>query len=300
MAIIPESISGNDSTRPLRQLLVEFFERSGIPNRFRWNGMDPIVRDRALERAKGLHLGISDNELERYLTVGLVIAVTAFGHTPRDVQVEIALYTFFCTMADDSVMSHEMLREFVPRIFRGEPQLHPILAELLKELSILRQYFTPYSSNIITTNTMDFFSAEMFLRDEGGSDSGSANSTEYVDYIRWKTGIGEAYAAFIWPCSMFPQTKTYIQAIPDAIQFICLCNDLLSYYKEAQAGETDNYVSHRTAGGQSPMDTLEEMVNRLVVLDGRIKAILGEGAEKAAWESFASGPSGKPQSANKA
>jgi len=261
-----------------------------VSNHFRWNGMDPVVKGKALDIAKSWNLGLPDGVLDKYLTVGLVIAITAYGHTPFDTQVAIALYTLCCTIADDTIMSNEILREFVPRFFDGQPQLHPILTHLVEELTILRKQYSSYSGNALVISTLEFINAEMFLRDEGGSELRAREATDYVDYIRWKTGVGEAYGAFIWPRALFPETKTYIQAMPNALQFICLCNDLMSYYKEATAGETDNYVSQWTVVcGQTALDTLEAMTTRLVNLDERVKAVLGNTPERRAWELFTAG-----------
>ena len=49
-------------------------------------------------------------------------------------------------------------------------------------------------------------------------------------------------------------------------------------------------MSQRTAVfGRTDLDTLSETVDRLVDLDRKIKAVLGNTAEKRAWESFAGG-----------
>ncbi|TCD67994.1 terpene cyclase [Steccherinum ochraceum] len=273
-----------------RQLLLDFIKRTGVSDNFHWGGMDTTVSSKALEIAKSWNLGLSDAVLEKYLWVGLVIGTTGYRHTPIDVQVLVSVYTLCATMCDDHIMTNEMIREFGSRFFSGQPQLHPILTALVECLSTSRQHCSPYMSNTIAVSTVDFLNAEMFMRDEGGSDLQVPEAASYIDYLRWKTGVGEAYAAFIWPKSLFPETKTYIQAMPDAVQFICLCNDLFSFHKEDKAGETDNYVSQRTAAlRQSPLDTLEETVSRLVALDGSIKAVLGNSPERRAWEAFAGG-----------
>jgi len=252
--------------------------------------MDPVLEGQVRSIAKSWELGLADHILDRYLNIGIVIAMTAYRHTPCDTQVAIALYTFGCVISDDPVMSNEVLREFVPRFFDGRTQLHPILSRLAAVLAILRRQYSTFSGNAIVISTMEFFNAEMFLRDEGGCQLSEREAPEYVDYMRGKTGIGEAYAAFIWPRALFPETKTYIQAMSYAAQFSFVCNDLMSYYKEAKAGETDNYVALRTATcGQSVVDTLEELANRLVHLDERIKAILGDSPERRTWELFTSG-----------
>ena len=197
-----------------RALLLEFIEQTGVSAHFQWNGMNPVLMRKALETVKSWNTGIPDEILEKYIVVGFVIATTGYAHTPLDVQFVIGMYTMCVTMADDSIMTNDMLREFAPRFFEGLPQLHPILTHTVEYLLVARHHYSSYMANAITVSTIDFFSAEMFMRDEGGSDLKVAEASEYVDYLRWKTGVGEGYAAFIWPKVMFPETKTYIQAMP--------------------------------------------------------------------------------------
>lgn len=141
------------------------------------------------------------------------MAVTAYRHTPFDVQVAIAMYTFLGILIDEDIMSIETIRDFPPRLFDGRPQLHPCLTRFAETLASMRSHFPPYSANIITTNTVDFVSAEMLTRDgtQGGPDG---KASGYADYIRLKTGLGETYAAFIWPREQFPHTRTYVQTFP--------------------------------------------------------------------------------------
>ena len=143
------------------------------------------------------------------------MAVTAYRHTPVDVQLDIALYTFLGIMVDEpDIMTCSTIREFPSRLFDGRIQLHPILTRFAENLARMRQHFSAYGANIITTNTVDFVNAEMLIRDEGGPEVHGQLASGYADYIRLKTGLGETYAAFIWPRSMFPHTKTYVKTFP--------------------------------------------------------------------------------------
>lgn len=67
-------------------------------------------------------------------------------------------------------------------------------------------------------------------------------------------------------------------------------SDFYSFYKEAIAGETENYVSLLAAANrQSALKTMEDLVNRLAEVDRLIKESLRDGPERAAWESFTAG-----------
>ncbi|TCD65127.1 terpene cyclase [Steccherinum ochraceum] len=273
-----------------RELLLDLIKSTGVANHFHWNGVDSAVKSRSLEIVKTWNLGLSDKVLEKYLEVGLVMATTAYRHTPFDAKVFIAVYTCCVTLTDDNIMTNEMISESCSRLFGGEPQLHPILTALIGCLTTARLHYSTCMTNTIAMSTVDFLSSEMFLRDEGGSDLQVPEAATFVDYLRWKTGIGEGYAAFIWPESLFPKNKSFIQTIPDAAQFICLLNDVFSFHKEDKVGETDNYVSQRTRVlHQTALETLEETVKRVIAIDARIKTILGDTPERRAWEIFAAG-----------
>ena len=119
-------------------------------------------------------------------------------------------------MADDDVMPLDALREFSPRFTDGQPQLHPVLTHLINELMEIRQHYSGFSANCITVSLLDFFNAEMFERDDGGLPITGLgpHSAEHVDWMRWKSGLGDAFAALVWPKEQFPETQRYIQAIP--------------------------------------------------------------------------------------
>lgn len=145
------------------------------------------------------------------------IATTAYRHI-TDVETEVALsiYTFLTSLFDDDVLDLDVLRQFVPRFYSRQPQLSPLLDLFVETITVmLPKHYGAYSSNSIVSSSLDFFNAEVFERD------GSAEGLEvgqwsgiYLEYVRWKSGISEAYACQIWPKSLCPDTKAYIQAIP--------------------------------------------------------------------------------------
>ena len=163
------------------------------------------------------NISLPEDVIEKYATIGLSIATTAYRHiTDVDMQVCLAIYTFATYAADDDVIPVTVLREFVPRFYGRLAQLHPVLELLVENLTqMMPKHYATYNANAIVAASMEYFNAEMFERD--GSAAGmeiSRTSVFFVDYMRWKSGIGEAFAAQIWPKDMCPDTKDYIQAIP--------------------------------------------------------------------------------------
>ncbi|KAJ7046420.1 hypothetical protein C8F04DRAFT_1387942 [Mycena alexandri] len=62
---------------------------------------------------------------------------------------------------------------------------------------------------------------------------------------------GFSCAAF--PLAKHPDMSTYVQALPDIDAYLCLVNDILSFYKEDLAGKTINYLSVRAkVAGEHP------------------------------------------------
>ena len=160
------------------------------------------------------NLSIPQDLHDKYATLGLNMAASAYRHTPVEVQVSIALYSFLGIMIDDAIIPSDFIREFPSRYFENRPQLHPILTHFAEMIARVRTHFLPFGANIIITNSLDFVNSEMFVRSEGGPDMHAQVDPSYADYIRLKTGIGEAYAVYVWPRTMFPDTKTYVQTLP--------------------------------------------------------------------------------------
>ncbi|TCD67982.1 terpene cyclase [Steccherinum ochraceum] len=267
-----------DQPVSLRSILLQFFDRIEVSDRFeRHDSLDSLATQMFVEATESWNLGVPRKIRMKVATVGLLIGTVAYRHTPIETQVAVAIYTYLGVMCDDDIMPTHVLREFAPRFFDGQQQLHPILDHFVSHLSILRRMFPPWSATTITLNTMEFVNAEMFVREEGGAEVRTTpEAVEYIDFMRWKNGVGEAFVVMIWPQVLFPETRTYIKAVPYAVQFICL--DLLSYHKEAKAGETDNYVSLYASAQQKPvLQVLQDLVERMVEQDRCIKAVLGDG-----------------------
>lgn len=201
-----------------REVLLEFFDRIGIASHLDHSSsqdeLDPIVAHRFLSIIDSWDLSLPRRMHMKYALLGLDMTSRAYYYAPVDVQVSIAIYMYLCVMVDDDVMSVDTLREFSPRFFAGLPQLHPILSRLVIHFTDMREHFTSFSANMIVTNTLEFFNAELFVRDEGGAEVYGPEASDYIDFMRWKNGVGEAFVMMIWPRAMFPETKTYIQAVP--------------------------------------------------------------------------------------
>lgn len=177
---------------------------------------DPAVNKLIQERLRKWDLGMASDAYEKAFIAGLCIALTAYQHTPLEVQVEVALYTGLVIVVDDRLVDAAAVQEFVPRFCSGSRQLHPTLDRLVESCHDLEKYHAAYAANVIFSATMDFVNCELLSR--GGNDVMGfrvhQNSLPYIRYFREKDGIVGAYSAFIWPKEVFPDANEYVQAFP--------------------------------------------------------------------------------------
>ncbi|KAI0078974.1 terpenoid synthase [Panus rudis PR-1116 ss-1] len=287
------SESDTDELQPAilaRDIILQYFKRTGVDKHFSSRQWDPAVEEKVRKTIDSWNLGLSERVYNKYLATGLDIAATAYRHvTSVEVRAYIALNTFCTALFDDGFMGFEAMSAFAPRFFRGQKQMHPALDLFGQNLLDMGKCFTSYGANALVTSAMDFANSEMFLK-EGKNMTLIKESAQYVEFIRLKEGFGEAYAIFIWPRDMCPDTKRYIQAFPDTMNFINLINDLFSYYKEAKAGESGTYLhSFGKVRGLTEPEVLQDLVKQTITVVDRIRSLLGEGIERDCWEAFASG-----------
>ncbi|PCH34384.1 terpenoid synthase [Wolfiporia cocos MD-104 SS10] len=246
-------------------------------------------RDYELEaRVKDITRSWKDEAaLRRHIITGISITETSYSHLPAvDAKVAIAVLTGIVTSIDDPTAS--AATNFSQRLCNGSIREDPgILGHLAKILANMWDLYPRYSAGLILTSTLDLLNGEMLGEDACG---GLARTIPFVEYHRGLTGMPGAYACFIWEKTRFPDERVYAQAIPTATVYINFANDILSFYKEALAGETTTYIYNRArVAGKAQLETLREVVDETVAAYEKTCAILGEGDAKDAWVSFAEG-----------
>ncbi|KAI0333761.1 hypothetical protein GY45DRAFT_1359498 [Cubamyces sp. BRFM 1775] len=95
----------------------------------------------------------------------------------------------------------------------------------------------------------------------------------YADFVRRKSGAGNAYALFNFAKGWRDSSDlNYLQLVPLMDRYMCGIN--LSFYKETLQGETECYVYLRAAAGENdPLTVLLEMVEETVEVVRNIRAI---------------------------
>ena len=203
------------TTANARRVVLDFLQRTRFPDRFPPRTAPPAVETKVRETVKSWKLDITDQIADQYIVVGLDIGYAAYQHTPYEIQIDMTLFTFCATMFDDAVGTDmNAMREFIPRICRGKPQLHPILSHFVDYADKLTGYLPDYTANMVHTGMMAFANEELCGWKDANQMTLKAEASNYIEYSRYKNGISEPYAACIWPSELCPEVSEYIQAFP--------------------------------------------------------------------------------------
>ncbi|KAF8149297.1 hypothetical protein K438DRAFT_1625090, partial [Mycena galopus ATCC 62051] len=151
-------------------------------------------------------------------------------------------------------------------------------------------HWDPVCANAMVCAAFEFVSGTVLESTEEVS-SMSIRSTGWAKYLRAKAGMAPGFSCAIFPKHTHPEISAYIQVLPDIDDYMCLVNDILSFYKEELAGETMTYVQIRSkATMKHPKQVLAEMVGEVAELHSRIPATLEEQPEAlAAWKALENG-----------
>lgn len=180
--------------------------------------MPEYKRDLELEsRIKDVTKFRANEETMRpYITVGVAMAVTAYSHLPTvEAKLQIVLYTAILAYLDDPAVFDSLgAGNFHRRLCAGSVQHDTnILGALATNMVEMFACFPRFSASSILTSALRFVNGSMIENTCGGALL-SPHSLSFVKYRRELTGIAEAYAAFIWEKSKFPDVGVYIQALP--------------------------------------------------------------------------------------
>ncbi|TBU36754.1 terpenoid synthase [Dichomitus squalens] len=235
-----------DPIMPTKALVRDFLDR--LPYTAPCVPADSELRHEVADLIASWNAGVSWKYIEGLAETSCSIAESAYAHTSHEHQRMVAIYTACLTLADD--LGHhnmEALGQFVGRFTRGEPQLHPALDCLVKLLGTLHEFCPRINADAIIASTVDSVSA-MYIEVLSQGDVISPFATKYPFYFRIKTGIAPAYAHLNFTKSWGDDIGTYyLQLLPEFELVVVGFNDILSFYKETLAGETDNYVNMRAA-----------------------------------------------------
>ncbi|GJE96499.1 hypothetical protein PsYK624_126960 [Phanerochaete sordida] len=272
-----------------RRMTKELLEKAGVALVTETPAQYTVLNERIRAAAKTWDLtGHAPEHVEKTLHCSVMYTAWSYPHGHLDAQLVIACIVFWILSIDDYTIPLSALSAFAANLQSGTPQLHPGLDELTALLARTRDVLNPYAATACTVDVLNYVNstlhehhlADMPLR---------TGAHRYPLYKRTRNGINEVCAGFIWDKFTFPDVATHIQAFPDAILFIALTNDVLTFYKEELAGDTRNFVHDEArVTGRSPRAVVEGTVNAVVDTIRAGRAVL-QGAERAAWDSFVAG-----------
>ncbi|KAI0352643.1 terpenoid synthase [Trametes cingulata] len=203
------------------------------------------------------------------------IAESAYAHTSYRHQLAIAIYTTYMVYIDDiGNRDLEVLGQFGRRLLAHEDLGDPVLERLALLLQEMYDLYPRLSAHSIAVATLDS-AVGMYVEFTTRDVAVSPGATSYPAYLRTKTGIGSAYALFNFVKGWRdPADSFHLQLVPDIEHYTDSINDILSFYKEALNGDTDNYITLRaSAERKHPVVVLQELCEETLESIRRVQAL---------------------------
>ncbi|KAI0453947.1 isoprenoid synthase domain-containing protein [Xylaria acuta] len=225
---------------------------------------------------------------------GANYAYLCYANLPLEVRIYTGIFTWLGVLVDDGANKDpEEWHQFVPRFLGGgEDQHHSDVArEWDRWLRLSYRFYSPVAANFIITSGLNFVNACALEGSEVPKMTRTKGGESWAYYIRDKNGIAEAYAWMTFPKAICPDVACYMEAMPDMNRWICFTNDILSFYKEECAMETDNYMHSRASYEDVGVyEVLRQVIEETVDAHRRIALVL-EGKEPYAqlWSNHALG-----------
>ncbi|KAI0900626.1 putative trichodiene synthase [Annulohypoxylon nitens] len=236
----------------------------------------PVRYDPSTESAVVKYLQARDfapDFIQHYMPVvrvGAWIATSTYPFVPARVQEAIAIFTTLAVIIEDTSEESLMdLKLFQDRLLRNQPQPNQVLESMIQFLYSLRGMYGPFLSDMITKATVEFVSVCAFEQVYDGIFAAASSTPDFPYYLRFKTGLGEAYSFFAFPECMYPEDvflRTYLPAAPYIVRYFNIGNDFLSFYKESiVSDERLNYVHNCSrASSVTPAQALQDACSSLI------------------------------------
>jgi len=201
------------------------------------------------------------------------MAERAYGHCSFDHQYFMGVFTAFAIYADDFA-DPEAVAHFSRNLAMGIPQLDPVLDRYADHIRTAYDLYPLISANAVISRTCQFMDATYMEGHTKGMRI-HPDAARYPWYLRGQAGVAVPYAVCIFPKEVSEDAKPHYQAISDIDSFICLTNDVMSFYKENGAGETCTYVQNRAVTtNKSAPEVFRDLVNDVIDTAARIDRVL--------------------------
>ncbi|KAF8887830.1 isoprenoid synthase domain-containing protein [Infundibulicybe gibba] len=194
---------------------------------------------------EAMRLGLSSthfylSEFQQAFRPAAAICMTLYPHLSTSTRYYICIFAA-CTIYLDDLAPKDatVVKEFNMSFLQNKKHMHPILDCLAILLRTTQNHFNENDASMIITNTLDYVPSLIMERDQQSMVVHAA-AKNYPGYLWSSPGIARPFALFFFPPNI--PFQTYVQIIPDMINYINDVNDIFSLYKEELAGETSNHI----------------------------------------------------------
>ncbi|KAG5728716.1 Trichodiene synthase [Termitomyces sp. T112] len=222
-----------------------------------------------------------------------MLAELGYKHLSYDEQLLIAQISWLVLCMED--LCHKFpssMERLQLSILSSEAVEQDALNKLRTTLCGVYLLWDSISANCIASSMMEYVNGCLLELQAIPKMKLSASAQSWPDFIRGKTGAAAAFSFMIFPKNTSYDIADFIQVIPDIMIYINLGNDVLSFYKETLANETDNYIHCRAlVDGKSVDDTLSDISHDAIAAYSRVSTVLRSKSPSAyeSWKTFANG-----------
>ena len=204
--------------------------------------------------------------------------MTTYHSTPFEVQRIIGIYTTYAIAIDDRAqeMKHD-LKSFSACLVSKKPLGNKLLQSFANFLKPMNCIFGQFGGDMIIKDSLQFVSSCYLEAEANKQLLFPANSPDFAQYLRLKTGVAEAYAFMMFPEQQFLEDEclgTYLPMICYMQGYLNSTNDIMSFYKETLQLEDCNFV-HNSAKSRGiiPTEALQNLCTETVELVQRLRCL---------------------------
>ncbi|OJJ68629.1 hypothetical protein ASPBRDRAFT_33214 [Aspergillus brasiliensis CBS 101740] len=223
-----------------------------------------------------MRCGLPSDVVYKYSKGAAFMARCFYPHLDRDTQLSIGVWTAYIFSIDDlceGAEFREHLKEYRAYLLGTNPPKWAYLSGLFSSLHDLCDRYDPFVGDMILKSSLDYISVNVFEVEHRGNLKVDPNTRLFPEFLRQKSGIGEAYAFANFPKGNL-DSVSYITLVPDLAAVVPKLNDVVSFYKESIVGkEQDTHVMHLAAvEGCSPHEALVMIADQCLDSIRRVRA----------------------------
>ncbi|KAI0824364.1 terpenoid synthase [Trametes gibbosa] len=251
------------------------------------------LREEVASSLFALNAGLSSDTIARMVDTACTIAESTYPHASYQHQLLVSLFTTYVVYFDDTGGRENVdaLGRFGQRVVAREAQAHPILNRLVHQFADMYATFPRVGADSIVSATLIGVMSR-YIELTSTDTPVTPGALRYPSYMRVMAGYSTAFIFFAFPKGWRdPSDTSYLQIVPELVFLSDHINDILSSYKEALDGETDNYVHLRAnASNRDPLTVLRDLCEETLDTIRRVDAITASDPPLAKiWRGFLMG-----------